>query len=69
MRRIALDLSQAGILDPKDGASWNPSTIAKILKNPAFPGRYSALRQEMKPPDTIKSLVATARGDALCMTE
>ena len=50
MRRITLDLAQAGILAPKGGMSWNPSTIAGILKNPAYAGRYAALRQEMKSP-------------------
>ena len=52
MRRAALELAQAGIPAPKGGPTWNPSTIARILKNPAYAGRYAALRQEMKVPAT-----------------
>lgn len=52
MRRAALELAQAGILAPRGGPTWNLSTIARILKNPAYAGRYAALRQEMKVPAT-----------------
>ncbi|MCI0795167.1 MAG: recombinase family protein [Chloroflexi bacterium] len=51
MRRIALELAEAGILAPKGGKSWNPSTIKDLLDNPAPAGRYAALRQEMKAPE------------------
>ena len=51
MRRIALDLSQAGIPAPKGGVIWNPSTIQGILAKPHYAGRYAALRQEMKAPE------------------
>lgn len=56
MRRIALDLAQAGILAPKGGKLWNPSTIHRILGNPAYAGRYAALRQEMISPQNRRKV-------------
>ena len=39
---------------PRGGAAWNPSTIAGMLKNPAYAGVYHALRREMKSPERRK---------------
>ncbi len=51
MRRICRQLQSHTVPAPKGGPDWNPSTIARILNNPAYGGRYYALRQEMKSPD------------------
>ena len=51
MRRISAHLASTGVTAPKGGRYWNPSTIARILNNPAFGGRFFALRQEKKSPD------------------
>ena len=50
MGRISLELSAQGIPAPKGGANWNPSTIARILKNPVYGGRYYSLRETAKTP-------------------
>lgn len=36
----------------RGGKVWYPSTVAKILKNPIYGGRYYALKQEAKTPGT-----------------
>ena len=45
MRRISTELSAQGIPSPKGGAYWNPSTVAGILNNPVYGGRYYSLRE------------------------
>ena len=45
MRRISTELSSQGIPAPKGGAYWNPSTVAGILNNPVYGGRYYSLRE------------------------
>lgn len=51
LRGIAVTLTRDEIPAPKGGVVWNPSTIARMLGNPAYGGTYYALRQEMKSPD------------------
>ena len=36
----------------RGGKAWYPSTVRRILKNPVYGGRYYALRQEAKAPET-----------------
>ena len=50
-RRISAQFASADVRAPKGGRYWNPSTIARILNNPAYGGRFFALRQENKLPD------------------
>lgn len=51
LRGIARVLTQDGIPTAKGGQTWSHTTIAQILKNPAYAGRYYALRFEAKEPE------------------
>lgn len=51
IRGIGVQLASDDVPAPKGGPVWNPSTIARILNNPAYGGRFFALRQEAKSPD------------------
>ena len=44
----------------RGGRAWYPSTVAKILKNPIYGGRYYALRQQARNP-TTRSKAGTYR--------
>ena len=50
LRGIARELTEDGIPTAKGGTTWSHTTIAQNLKNPAYSGRYHALRFESKEP-------------------
>ena len=50
LRKIARRLTEDEIPTAKGGITWSHTTVAQILKNPAYSGRYYALRFEAKEP-------------------
>jgi site-specific DNA recombinase len=59
LRRIAIDLTDEGVLSPSDywrqvqglpiqGAPWQKSAVWRILINPAYCGQHSAFTQEVR---------------------
>ena len=54
IRSVASSLTQDGIPTPRGRQTWKPSTIAGILKNPVYAGRYYALRWENTEPKQRK---------------
>ena len=55
IRSVATSLTQSGVPTIKGGKKWEPSTIAVILKNPLYAGRYYALRWENAEPTERRS--------------
>ena len=47
----AIQRALSDVLSPRGGKQWAPRTITGILHNPAYAGRYYALRQAVKEPE------------------
>jgi site-specific DNA recombinase len=51
LRAIALDLTRRGVPTPSgQGQTWGASVVQRILSNPAYTGRYTALQRRWERP-------------------
>lgn len=55
LRGIARRLTGEGVPTPRGGKAWAKSTVACILSNPAYSGRYAALRTRRTAPATRRT--------------
>jgi site-specific DNA recombinase len=44
LRRIVMELYERGIMSPRGCEAWRPKAIYRVLHNPAYAGRYAAMR-------------------------
>ena len=70
IRSVATSLTKSGVPTVKGRMKWEPSTIAVILKNPLYAGRYYALRwenaepKERRNPNSYGKSSVRRRGDS-----